>query len=289
MSKPNILLQLDPDQHASAFDAVVALDAGVDQLLQYSAVRPEDVRALVHGAMFTRGQRDLHRTALFIGGSDVTAGEQLLRVVRDAFIGPMRVSVLLDANGANTTAAAAVLCAARHMSLENTTATILAATGPVGQRAARLLARAGAAVRVTSRRLERAESVCERIRVQHSAARISAHAAPTPSDAAQVVQGSQLVIAAGAAGTVLLPRDAWIGNSTLRVAIDLNAVPPTGIEGVEPMDSALSRDGQVCYGAIGVGGLKMKIHKEAIRRLFASTAQVMDAEQIYDIGREIEA
>lgn len=289
MSKPNILLQLDPDQHASAFDAVVALDAGVDRLLQYSAVRREDIRSLVHGAIFTRGMRNLHRTAIFIGGSDVTAGELLLQEVLGAFIGPMRVSVLLDANGANTTAAAAVLCAARHISLENTTATILAGTGPVGRRAARLLARAGAVVRVTSRRLERAESVCDTIRSQYSAAHVSAHAAPTPSDAAQVVQGSQLVIAAGAAGLVLLPHDAWVGNSTMQVAIDLNAVPPTGIEGVEPMDCAGARDGQLCYGAIGVGGLKMKIHKEAIRRLFASTEQVMDAEQIYDIGREIEA
>src|SRR5215510_12583065 len=108
MSKPKILIQLDPDPHASVFDAVVAVDAGVERLLQYASVEPEEVEGLVHGAIFTRGPQDLANTAIFIGGSNVAAGEALLKRVTGTFIGPMRVSVLLDANGANTTAAAAV-------------------------------------------------------------------------------------------------------------------------------------------------------------------------------------
>jgi hypothetical protein len=115
--KKRILLQLDSDVHASVFDAVVAIDAGVDHLLARNAVEPTQVRDLVHGAMFTRGPADLKNTAVFIGGADVAAGEKLLAAATAAFFGPMRVSVMLDANGANTTAAAAVLCAAKHQSL----------------------------------------------------------------------------------------------------------------------------------------------------------------------------
>ena len=37
------------------------------------------------------------------------AGERLLKVVKDTFFGPMRVSVMLDSNGSNTTAVAAGL------------------------------------------------------------------------------------------------------------------------------------------------------------------------------------
>ncbi len=142
MSKPRILVQLDVDAHASVFDAVVAVDAGVEQLLAHHGVLPADVRDLVHGAMFTRGPKDLCNTAIFVGGSDVRAAEAIFRGVTDCFFGPMRVSVLFDANGANTTAAAAVLEAARHVDLANCTATVLGATGPVGQRAVRLLAQA---------------------------------------------------------------------------------------------------------------------------------------------------
>ena len=151
MSLKKILVQLDPDKHASVFDAVVAIDAGVDHLLQYGGVAPAEVRELVHGAIFTRGPQELNHTAIFVGGTNVTAGEALLAAVTDCFFGPMRVSVLLDANGANTTAAAAVLAAARHAPLAGATALVLAATGPVGQRAVRLLASEGAVVRAASR------------------------------------------------------------------------------------------------------------------------------------------
>src|SRR5262245_10374721 len=117
MSKPKILVQLDSDPHPSVFDAVVAVDAGVDKLLQYHSIEPVNVRDLVHGAMFTRGPQDLHNTAIFIGGSNVATGEALLKKVTGCFFGPMRVSVMLDANGANTTAAAAVLAAGKHANL----------------------------------------------------------------------------------------------------------------------------------------------------------------------------
>jgi len=70
----------------------------------------------------------------------------------------------------------------------------------------------------------------------------------------------------------------------LKVVIDLNAVPPLGIEGVEVTDKGKDRDGAIAYGAIGVGGTKMKIHKLAIARLFERNDQVLDAEQVYALG-----
>ena len=72
--KRKILIQLDADQHPSAFDRVVAIDAGVDELFSYGGVKPEQVAGLVHGAIFTRGPKDLKRTALFVGGSNVVGG-----------------------------------------------------------------------------------------------------------------------------------------------------------------------------------------------------------------------
>src|SRR5688500_4120925 len=105
MSLAKILLCLDTDEQPSVFDAVAAIAAGVVQLLRQGGVTVDDVRELVYGAMFTRGPTDLKNTAMFIGGSDVAAGEKLLTNVRECFFGPMRVSVMIDSNGANTTAA----------------------------------------------------------------------------------------------------------------------------------------------------------------------------------------
>src|SRR5687768_15817152 len=117
MSKPKILIQLDSDEQPSVFDAVVAVDAGADFLFRHGGVEPVDVRGLVHGPMFTRGPEELRRTAVFVGGSNVAAGDELLRAVRESFFGPFSVSVMVDANGANTTAAAAVLVARAHVPL----------------------------------------------------------------------------------------------------------------------------------------------------------------------------
>jgi methylenetetrahydrofolate/methylenetetrahydromethanopterin dehydrogenase (NADP+) len=286
MSKPKILIQLDSDPHPSVFDAVVATDAGVDRLLQYGGVEPTDVRDLVHGAIFTRGPQDLAATAIFVGGSSVKAGEKLLEQVTSAFFGPMRVSVLLDANGANTTAAAAVLAAARHIKLRGATAVVLGGTGSVGERVARLLARQGTSVRVGSRALDRAEEVCGRISQKVPGAQLTPLKFASASDLSTALDGAQIVIAAGAAGVELLPAEVRKSCSSLRVAIDLNAVPPAGIASIEVTDKGKERDGAICYGAIGVGGTKMKIHRAALERLFTANNLVLDAEEVFEIGRE---
>ena len=287
MSKAKILIQLDTDPHPSLFDAVVAVDAGVERLLQYGGVRPDTVRGLVHGAMFTRGGGDLASSAIFIGGSDVAAGEAMLVAVQDTFFGPVRVSVLFDANGANTTAAAAVLAAAKHVDLAGATAVVLGASGPVGSRAVRLLARQGAKVRAGSRSASRAEAVCQSVRVAVPSANLTPVATGSADETRTAMSGASILIAAGAAGAQLVSADLRRDCPGLAVAIDLNAVPPVGLEGVKPTDKAADRDGAICYGALGVGGGKMKIHKEAIRRLFTANDQILDAEEIFALGRDL--
>jgi hypothetical protein len=286
MDKPKILIQLDGDTQPSVFDRVVAVDAGAEQIFAHGGVKVEQVRDIVHGAIFTRGPKDLKRTAIFIGGSNVALGERLLAEACKHMIPQygLRVSLLLDANGANTTAAAAVRAAARHLPLGGVPALVLGGTGPVGQRVARLLAREGAQVRVGSRQRARAEDVCAAIRAKVPGAKVEPVETGAPEQLQAALANQQLVVAAGAAGAVLLSKAARQSTRGLRLAIDLNAVPPLGIEGVQVTDKAAERDGVLCYGAIGVGETKMKIHKAAVARLFESNDQVMDAEEVYALA-----
>lgn len=294
-----VLLQFDCDPHPSSFDAIVAVDAGVDVVLPYGGVTPDNVVPLVHGAMFTRGGPELASTAIFIGGSDVALAEAVKRRVCDTFFGPVRVGVMLDPSGANTTAAAAVVAATRHLPLGDhgesaaCPAMVLGATGPVGQRVARLLARRGAPLTLVSRTAARAGAVAERIRsavpdaridaVDLDALRVDVVRGMTGSRGRSPLDMARLVVAAGAAGVTLLTaaqRRAIDGG----VFIDLNAVPPAGIEGIAPTDKARSEGNALLYGALGVGGTKMKIHRAAVARLFAGDAPVLDAEEILGIG-----
>jgi hypothetical protein len=284
MALRKILVCLDSDPQPSVFDGVVAVDAGVDHLFRHSGVTPEQVRDLVYGAIFTRGPKELHNSAVFVGGSDVGVGEKLLAEVTGSFFGPMRVSVMLDSNGANTTAAAAVLAARKHVELRGAMATVLAATGPVGRRIVRLLAREGTAVRVGSRKLDSAERVCAEIRAAVPGAVVEAVATREDANVRAAVDGAQILFTAGPPQVEMVSADVRRGSKSLAVVVDLNAVPPLGIGGIEVHDKAADRDGQFAYGAIGVGGTKMKIHKAAMQKLFERNDLVLDADEIYELG-----
>jgi predicted dinucleotide-binding enzyme len=245
--------------------------------------------------MFTRGGADLASTAIFIGGSDVAAAEAVAARVRETFFGPVRVGVLLDPAGANTTAAAAVVAAARHLPLRpgekpQPRALVLGGTGPVGQRVARLLAGRGADVTVASRTLRRAEEIVARITATLPQAAVSAvewTGSLQPDTAlARLVEQLDLIVAAGAAGVKLLNASGRAVARSVKVIIDLNAVPPAGIEGVVATDKARSDGAAVVYGALGVGGTKMKIHKAAIGRIFTQPEAFLDAEELLAIGEQ---
>jgi 5,10-methylene-tetrahydrofolate dehydrogenase/methenyl tetrahydrofolate cyclohydrolase len=226
----------------------------------------------------------LKHTAIFVGGSDTAAGEALLKAVRSTFFGPMRVSVMMDSNGCNTTAAAAVVAAAKHVELKGSQAVVLGGTGPVGQRVAQILASQGSAVRVASRSQQKAAAVCAAIQKKQESARVTP-ASSDPEDAMKALTDASILIAAGAAGVKFLDQAQWSAAGSLRVAIDLNAVPPAGLAGIEAIDKAVQRGNVTCYGAIGVGGTKMKVHKAALRTLFDANDHVLDTAEIYAIAR----
>ena len=282
-----LLLQLDSSRVPSSFDQVVAYDAGADAIMSYGGVTEGDVRDLILGCIFTRGPKDLHNTAVWIGGTNMSAGEQLLALAQDALLPPLSVSMMLDSNGSNTTAVAAVVKIEETLDdLHGKKAVVLAGTGPVGQRAAGLLAKDGARVTITSRKPEQGEKARQFI-----SARFDVHVeAVTLSDQSkvpEVLEGVEILLNSGPAGVAMVPKSAWTSVKTLKVAVDLNAVPPLGVEGVEVDDAGVVRNGVAVFGAFGVGNFKTKLHKACVARLFTRNDLVLDAEAIAEVAREM--
>jgi methylenetetrahydrofolate/methylenetetrahydromethanopterin dehydrogenase (NADP+) len=284
-----ILLQLDTDVNPSTFDAVVAIDSGVDQLLRHGGIDRDNVTSLVHGVMFTRGGESLRSSAIFIGGSDVNAAERLALKVKECFFGPVRVSVLQDASGCNTTAAAAVLSAAKHIAYHESAVCVLGGTGPVGRRVAEMIALEGGRVNLVSRTIDRATQACAAINARVSGERVSPFAATNEQETAACLEGCVGIIACGAAGVELLNAKTLANAKSIRVAIDLNAVPPAGIASIGAMDKGKELEGVIVYGALGVGGLKMKIHRAAIKELFERNDLFLDAKEVLEIGKAVVA
>jgi hypothetical protein len=280
-----LLLQLDSSRLPSVFDQVVAYDAGADEIMSYGGVTEGDVRDLIHGCIFTRAPKDLKNTAVWIGGSNMSAGEQLLAIAQDSLFVPFTVSIMLDSNGSNTTAVAAVVKIEQALGdVRGRKAVILAGTGPVGQRAAGLLALGGAQVTITSRKPEQGDrarrAIQERFRVEVGIAGM-----PDPSHCADILAGADILLNSGPAGVLMAPKSAWATCKTLKVAVDLNAVPPLGIEGVDLDDAGVQREGVKVFGAFGVGNVKTKLHKACVAKLFERNDLVLDAEAIADVAR----
>jgi methylenetetrahydrofolate/methylenetetrahydromethanopterin dehydrogenase (NADP+) len=282
-----LLYQFDTDTHPAVFDNVVAYDGGADHVSAYGGVTPANVGALVDGAIFTRSPKEKKYTAIFVGGSNMAEGEALFKAVKKKFFANFRVSTMLDSNGSNTTAAAAVawlVHAAPGQSLKSQRAVVLAGTGPVGQRAAVMLAREGAHVAITSRDAGRAQAAAQAIGAR-AGVEIQALAAPDNAARAQAIEGANLVLAAGAAGAALLDEDAWKDHRHLQLLCDANATPPLGIAGVDMMDKGVQRHGKTVFGAIGFGALKIALHRACIARLFEQNDLVLDAEEIHAIAK----
>ena len=283
-----VLLQLDTDPHPSPFDAIVAHDAGVDVLLSHGSVTPEDVRDLVQGSFFTRAPGD-PSLAVWVGGSDVRAGEEILEKVQATFFGPFQVSAMLDSDGCNTTAATAIAMIAKDRDLNGQRAVILG-VGPVGLRSAVLLEQEGCELLATSipgdvlgtdsyrrpRGLTSAEELGFDVR--------------EPADRAEMeaaLEGANLVLAAGPAGVEVLRQEFWSANPSIEVLADYNAAEPLGIEGVEAGDDLVEREGKLVLGALGIGGKKMKTHKACVGQLFERSDLVLNVDGVYAVAKEI--
>jgi hypothetical protein len=285
-----VLLQLDTDEHPSPFDAIVAYDADVDVLLSHDGVKPDEVRALVQDAFFTRGPKDLKNTAVWVGGKDVAAGERVFAQVQKAYFGPFRVSVMLDSNGCNTTAATTIARIAKARSLSGNRAVVLG-LGAVGLRSATLLQQEGCEVTVASLPPDlfgddrpyhrpRGLSVAEELGLDIR----------EPSDRSELeatLEGAQIVLSAGPAGVQVLRRDVWAQHPTVELLADYNAAEPLGIEGTKATDDLTEYGGKLVLGALAIGGPKMKVHKACLRRLFESNDQVLDTDAVYAVAKEL--
>ena len=276
----------DTDPVASVFDTVVGYDGGADHIIGYGGVTTETVGALVDGCIYTRGPKEKQFTAIFVGGGSMTAGEAVFTAVKKRFFSNFRVSVMLDSNGSNTTAAAGVALLAKAQPLSGKKAVVLAGTGPVGMRAAAMLKIEGADVAITSRQQSRADASARAIQERFGFTPTAIEARDNAARA-MATKGAHIVFAAGAIGVPLLDETDWQNNPSLELLADCNAQPPLGIGGVEAIDKAKERHGKIVIGALGLGGLKLKLHRECVGKLFESSDKVFDCENIYAQAKEL--
>lgn len=234
-------------------------------------------------------------TKLFIGGQDIDKATQILEIAEKSMFPPFELAVIVDPRGAYTTASAAVaktLVTSLEKGLggfRGKTVTVLAGTGPVGQVASYLYAMEGADVVVTSRDLARSSAVATKINSGLSSSLACGVKAAEPVEVGKAIEGSDIVLSAGAAGVSLLPLNVLKDyGKRCRVVGDINAVPPLGVEGVKPTDDGVEfMRGVYGIGALTIGGFKLRIEVEIFKRAVEASSGVFDYKVAYDIAKSM--
>ena len=273
---PYLLFYLDTDVKASPFDICMAYDIGYDAVIPYENVTPEDANTIVQDALLSRGPKGVKHTAFLVGGKNAERAEDVFKAVKDAMFPPFKTSIIVDPGGAYTTAAAMVAKAESAISksklgeLKDKTCAVLG-TGAVGQIAAVLLAKLGCNVMIASlnpKRVdgkEHAENIARLLAKDHGV-QVQGIFAPTPASKIEVLEKADVVMCAGIKGIRLIDRDMLNELKHIKVLIDINAVPPFGVEGIELKDDMREMiPGIFTIGALTVGKLKHKVEKEILK------------------------
>jgi len=270
-------------KNLSPFDVNMAVDAGWVSATPYINVEPSEVRGLVQDAIFSRSPKGLKSTGIFIGGRETKQAMDMLKIAKNSMVPPFEVSVFADPSGAFTTAAGMVAAVEEELKTKfdtdftGKTVLALGGTGPVGQAAAVLAAQAGANVRIIGRQLDKAQRIADMCNAEFGEGKTEITAG-ADADKANYINDVDVIFATGAAGIELLSAELVASAPKLKVAADVNAVPPAGVAGLDAFDNgkaiAGSNSGAVGVGALAIGNVKYQVQSALLKRMITTEKPV---------------
>ena len=300
MSKRSILHMFDPMPNNSPFDINMALDAGFDVLMPYSNVKLESIQNLTQDAIFSRSPSGIKMTGIFIGGRDIGLAIDMLQATKPAMMAPFEVSVFADPSGAFTTAAALVACVEKALQqthdkeLKDCKALVFGGTGPVGIATGIIASLQGAeTVLVDHLSADTANDAVKQYN-RRFGARMTGAVARTDADKIELLADADIVFCTAKAGIRVLSAAVLAQTQTLKVAGDVNAVPPAGIEGIEsrdmakPLVHAQQASNAVGVGALAIGNVKYQLQHELLKSMLSGEKPVfIDFIQAFSKAREL--
>jgi methylene-tetrahydromethanopterin dehydrogenase len=298
MEKPYILHMFTPAKNLSPFDVNMALDAGWDNAVGYTNVEKDDVQALTQDAIFSRGPSGVKRTSIFLGGRDMHMAMDMMEIVQESMVPPFQVSCFADPSGAFTTAAGMVACVEQTLKDKHDTdlnekcVIVMGGTGPVGSTAAVLAAKAGASsVKILGRKKDKSQRVAALCNSEYGADLLGIEG--EANDMIDGIVGKADVILACAAAGIQVITEEHIKNSAtgLKVAADVNAVPPSGIYGLDVMGESEPIEGSpnaYGIGALAIGNVKYQTQHRLLQEMRDTNEPIyLHFERAFEIAREI--
>jgi methylene-tetrahydromethanopterin dehydrogenase len=283
MDRPYILHMFTPGRQMSPFDINMAADAGYQVIAPYCEVATDDIASLIQDTIFSRSPKGLLRTAVFIGGRDPLVAADMLERAKASMFKPFVVSVMADPSGAYTTAGAMVACVEAALAgqgtqgLKGQRVVILGGTGPVGRIAGVIAAQAGAQVSLSSRRgADAAEALANETGKRFG---VSLRGVAGGDEAAvrASIADADVLLSCAAAGVQVVSAETLAFARRLKVAADVNAVPPEGIAGVGARDNLKPIPGTQALGigALAIGNTKYQTQQRLLVQMHDAEAALV--------------
>ena len=294
MERVSILHLITAAKNASPFDVNMAFDAGFEKIMPYTHVEMNEVAGLVQDAIFSRGPSGVKRESVFIGGRDIDVAMDMLNTAKKSMVPPFEVSVFADPSGAFTTAAGMMAKVEQHLTknfggdLTGRRVSVFGATGPVGGCTALIAAKYGAEVQMVSHRSM--VDVKAKVDSYNTRYGVNIVAVDGASDAAkiEVLKNTDIALCAAAAGVQVLSLAQMAHAKDLKVVADVNAVPPSGAEGVDMFADGVAIAGTNAFGigALAIGNLKYKTQHHLLKLMLESdNKQYLDFLSAFEMAR----
>lgn len=284
MRRATILHMFTPMPNLSPFDVNMAIDAGWQYCIPYTGLETDQIPDFTQDVIFSRGPKGAAMTGIFIGGRDIFLALDMLESAKQSMVPPFEVSVFADPSGAFTTAAGMIACTERQLtaqangSLEGKKVFVFGGTGPVGATCGMLAAQSGADVGLVSHGSKaRAEGVVAKCAERYGV-QMQGHLAGNDDQTKELLSMADVVFGAAKAGVQILNDTHLAAATRLKVACDVNVVPPEGIAGVGVMDDgkpiAATPGGAVGIGALAVGNIKYRTQSALLQHMVETEAPV---------------
>jgi len=290
-----ILYFLTPTENISPFDVTIAADAGFDMVVPFTKLELKQVSAMVQDAIFCRPPNRFNDTGIFIGGRDVHMATDMFQNAKNSMVGPFKVGVFADPNGAYTTSASIVALIEKVLNDKTGKGLFgrkvaIFGTGPVGLCTAILAAKQDASVKLCQLVADDDEKAalrfCERYKAE-----VEWVSAQTNDEKDRVVRDAEIIICAARAGVRILESSLSCAENLI-LAADTNAVPPSGIDGIGLNDLGVVVEvfgtSFLSIGPMAIGNLKYKTQfglYEQIQK--SSTAALIDFPDAYEFALSI--
>lgn len=290
-----ILYFFDTDDYASPFDINMAYDAGFDVVVPFCKMRSDKVKKLVQDAMFSR--KVGAPTVYFVGGSNIEESEKIAEEVLNALVPPFESPMIIDPRGAHTTASALVAktieVARKHgiTDLSGRKVVCFGGTGPVGQIGALIASKLYAKVVITSRREKAVKELAKELtkKAGKGASEIIGIAASTNEQRYEIVKDADIIWSVGKAGIQMLSKEQVSKLPPTKILVDINLVPPYGIEGLKPkFNNEEFYPGIYGIGALNIGRLKYKVESSIFKKATTSKGKtIFDYNYAFELATRI--